>query len=145
MKLSTRSRYGVRLMIYLAVHEKTGAVQLRQVAEEEGISEKYLGQIVIPLRNAGLIKSLRGAQGGYFLNRKAGEITLADVVECLEGSLYPVDCSEEEDCERLTHCVAADVWCELGKRIKEYLTSVTLGKMAELYGKKNENGFSYII
>lgn len=145
MKLSTRSRYGVRMMVYLAVHWQTGPVQLRHIAEKEGISEKYLGQIVIPLRNRHLIDSVRGAQGGYLLAREPSKITLEEVVECLEGSLYPVDCSENEECERLGRCATLDVWCELGKRIREYLASVTLEDLVNQYSQKNDDALSYII
>lgn len=146
MKLSTRTRYGVRLMIELAVyHERGEAMGLSQIAEREGISEKYLGQIVIPLKAAGLIVSVRGSEGGYLLAKYPREITVLDVAEVLEGGLEPVPCVPSADCERAGECAARDMWCELDNAIRELLRSYTMEKLAEIYKKTSRIATDYII
>lgn len=92
LQMSTRSRYGVRLMVALALRYGDGISLLREISRQEGISEKYLGQIIIPLKAAGLVLSQRGAHGGYSLARPPGDITVRDVVEAIEGSIAPVPC-----------------------------------------------------
>ncbi|OHD31816.1 MAG: hypothetical protein A2086_05415, partial [Spirochaetes bacterium GWD1_27_9] len=114
MKLSTRSRYGVRLMFELAVNYNKGAMQLNDISSKEEISEKYLSQIVIQLRLSGLINSIRGSQGGYLLAKRPEEITIKDIVESLEGGLDIVDCVEDQTtCKRSTICVTQMVWKKL--------------------------------
>lgn len=143
MKLSTRSRYGVRLMIELALHYRQGALQLTNVAERESISLKYLGQIVIQLKNNNLIKSVRGAQGGYLLARAPEKITLREIVEALEGDLNIVDCVETNDCSYKENCVTNEIWKQLSDLIKKTLEKITL---AELAKKKNNNfALNYVI
>ena len=94
MKITTRSRYGVRLMLELARNFDKGQVLLKDIARNEEISEKYLSLIIIPLRTAGLVQSTRGAHGGYSLTRPPEEITLKDIVQVLEGGISLVDCVE---------------------------------------------------
>lgn len=129
MKLSTRSRYGTRLMIELATHydEKKKPVQLKDIASKQDISEKYLGQIIIPLKSAGLILSERGAHGGYLLAKPPAEITVKDIVICLEGDLSPVEClTTRERCTKANECVSKIVWHKLEDTIIDVLESVTL-------------------
>src|SRR4030065_2738604 len=92
MKLSSKIRYGSRAMVELASHYGEGAIELKEIAKKENISPKYLEQVIIPLRTAGLVKSVRGSKGGYSLARSPSEICLFDVVEILEGPLYLGDC-----------------------------------------------------
>ncbi len=94
MKLSTRSRYGLQAMVTLAAQEAAGGgacVKLNAIAKEHGMSEYYLEQLFLPLKKAGLVKSVRGAKGGYMLSRPAGEVTAGDVLRALEGTLSPVE------------------------------------------------------
>lgn len=137
MRLSTRSRYGVRLMLSLALNEGAGPRYLKDIARDEDISVQYLGQIVIPLRAKGLVNTFRGAHGGYQLGRPASEITLMDVIEPLEGDLSLIDCvGNPLACGRSKECVTRDVWDELSALMREYLESVTLDALARRCGKR---------
>ena len=98
MKISTKGRYGIRLMLSLALHYDKGTLALKSIAREQDISEKYLEQIINPLTKSGLVKSYRGAQGGYILTREPKDITIGEVLRILEGSLSPVDCVHNPMC-----------------------------------------------
>jgi len=140
MKLSTRARYGVRLMLALARQYGQEPVFLRQVAEVEEISEKYLSQIIIPLRGAGLVHSTRGAHGGYTLARPPEKITLREIVEPLEGGNCLVDCVQQASaCSRAATCAARDVWIKLEQQISETLDAVTLKEMVQVHNEKQVN------
>lgn len=139
MKLSTRSRYGVRLMIALAAAGGEHSVFLKDIAASEDISEKYLSLIVIPLRAAGLIRSIRGARGGYVLAREPQDISLRDIVEAVEGETCLVNCVNHPDsCPRVPVCPTRDTWTHLNNTIKEAMAAVTLRQLvANQDGKKN--------
>jgi Rrf2 family protein len=127
VRLSTRSRYGVRLMFALAKNRGNGPMFLKDIARAEGISEKYLGQIIIPLKAHGLVLTFRGAHGGYLLGRPATEITLKDIIDPLEGDLGLVDCvNNAEMCDRSSECVTRSVWSEMSMLLLDYLESITL-------------------
>ena len=127
MKLSTRARYGVRLMLALAVNYGKGPVFLKDIARGEEISEKYLSLIMIPLRTAGLVNSTRGAYGGYSLAREPSLITLKEIFDVLEGESCLVDCVREPSlCNRVSTCVSRDIWCLLGGKISEVMGSINL-------------------
>lgn len=131
MKLSTRSRYGTRLMIYLALNYGRGVVFLKEIAGKEGLSEKYLGQIIIPLKSAGLVISERGASGGYALGRSPENITLKDIVEVLEGGIELVDCIRtDESCVRAAECITREIWTGLSETVKKYLEALSLDALA---------------
>ncbi len=131
MHMSTRGRYGVRLMMALALNYGNGTSLLREVARKEGISEKYLGQIILPLKNSGLVVSQRGSRGGYSLGRAPEAITVKDVVEAIEGKIAAVLCvSDPEACARATSCVATRVWSKLSEDIERSLSSFTLAALA---------------
>ena len=137
MKLSTRSRYGLRMMFSLATNPDKKPLQLSEISAREGISEKYLGQIVIHLRAVGLVTSVRGAQGGYYLSRDPAEITVLQIVECLEGDLSIVDCTvHPEECGRESVCAAANIWKLLSERVRETLAGITLADMVRIYREK---------
>ncbi|HOW27106.1 MAG TPA: Rrf2 family transcriptional regulator [Elusimicrobiota bacterium] len=145
MKLSTKGRYGVRLMIDLALHYGEGPVDLKAISKRQGISEKYLWHLIPPLKNAGLIHSVRGARGGYLLAHKPDQITLKDIVCLLEGSMSLVDClSNPAACKRMQGCVTRDVWQVVTKKILETLESFTLEALAEKL-KKKRGVFTYSI
>lgn len=140
MKLSTRVRYGVRLMVELAERYGEGPVFLKDIASGQGISEKYLSLIVIPLRTAGLVFSARGANGGYTLSRDPKTISLKDVVDVLEGEPCLVDCVRDpSSCDRTSHCSSRGVWQRVGDRISEALSEVTLAQMADGSLEKRKN------
>ncbi len=139
MKLSTRSRYGVRLMIALAVAGGDKSVFLKDIAASEDISEKYLSLIVIPLRAAGLLRSIRGARGGYALAREPRDISLRDIVEAVEGETCLVNCVKDPDvCKRVSVCPARDTWTQLSNTIKEAMAVVTLAHLVT--GQKGKKG-----
>jgi len=138
MKLSTRVRYGVRMMVELGLHQGEDPVLLRDISRNQEISEKYLGQIIIPLKAANLVRTYRGAHGGYRLGRPPAEITLKEIVEVLDGDIRLLDCEREPDsCTRVSRCVTRSVWEELGKRISSYLGSVTLKDLIARCGDRN--------
>ena len=127
MRLSTRSRYGTRLMLKLALNYTKGPVFLKNIAQEEEISEKYLSHLVIHLKASGLISSSRGAHGGYRLAKSPKLITVKDIVQALEGNLSTVECVKNPSvCKRVKSCVTRDVWETLDEKIADTLSSVTL-------------------
>ncbi|MCP4650873.1 MAG: Rrf2 family transcriptional regulator [PVC group bacterium] len=127
MRMSTRARYGLRLMVELGLRYSEGPVFLREIAKVEEISEKYLSQIIIPLKAARLVTSFRGAHGGYILARPPAQITLKDIIETLEGDFDLVECVKNpETCTRVSICVTRSLWQDLGKKMAETLDSKTL-------------------
>ena len=145
MKLSTRARYGVRLMLSLALNYGKGPVFLKDIAKKEEISEKYLSLIIIPLRGAGLVNSNRGANGGYTLAREPSKITVKEIVDVLEGDCL-VNCIKDSSaCTRISTCAARDIWVLLGGKISETLESITLEKLARMSREKAENSLSHQI
>ena len=127
MRLSTRSRYGVRLMLALAVNKQKKPVFLKDIANSEEISEKYLSQIIIPLKGKGLVTTFRGAHGGYLLSRPASEISLREIIEPLEGDLSLVDCISNPDiCDRSNSCATREVWDEMSSLLLNFLDTFTL-------------------
>ncbi|MDP2210313.1 MAG: Rrf2 family transcriptional regulator [Candidatus Aquicultor sp.] len=132
MKFSTRSRYGTRAMLDLALHDNSSPVRLKDLARRQGVSVKYLEQIIPALKNAGFIRSIRGINGGYTLAKGAGEIRLLDIVEALEGSLSPVDCVDMPKwCPRSGECATHEVWRDVRKAIDDVLGGTTLADLAE--------------
>jgi Rrf2 family protein len=130
MKLSTKIRYGARAMLELASHVGEGPVDLKEIAKRQDISIKYLEQVMIPLRTAGLVKSTRGAKGGYVLAKSPSEISLDDVVNTLEGPLYLVDCvGEPKACKKSSRCVTRDIWQDVSRALHGVLKSITLEEM----------------
>ena len=127
MRVSTRCRYGLRAMIYLARHEREHPVPLPEIAANEGISTAYLERIVAQLRSAGLVSATRGVTGGYRLARPVGQISAADVVIALEGPLDVLACVHDaEACERSRGCLSRRVWTRLDEAIEGALAGVTL-------------------
>ena len=133
MKISTRGRYGLRALIELANCESEKCVPLRTVAERHGMSEYYLEQLFAPLKKAGIVKSVRGAQGGYKLSRPAEEISAAEVIKVLEGTLSPVDCLEDASYEcpaaSCETCNTRPVWEKLHAGVNELLDTIRLADL----------------
>ncbi|MEW6374684.1 MAG: Rrf2 family transcriptional regulator [Thermodesulfobacteriota bacterium] len=154
MRLSTQSRYGVRAIFDIAYHSEGLETQVKDISRRQGISPRYLEQIFQKLKRAGIIGSKRGPSGGYFLNKKAEEITLGEIIRITEGDIAPVLCVNPEDknqpCERSGECVTRVIWNEAGSRLKEYFDSITikdLCQMAREIGLKKEldSRFMYYI
>jgi len=137
MKISTRGRYALRLMLDLALNSQDQFVTIKSVAERQEISYKYLEQIITVLNKAGFVKSVRGAQGGYKLTRPPEEYTVGMILRQIEGNLVPVACMEDEpnQCPRSGKCVTLDVWKQLGDAINNVLDGITL---ADLVKKAHE-------
>jgi Rrf2 family protein len=145
MKLSTKGRYGVRLMFDLALHVGDGPVTLKDIAARQEISEKYLSNLIPLLRNAGFVHSVRGSQGGYTLARPPRDVTLKDILLVLEGSMCLVECAEKPlICQRSEDCLMRDVWSEVNGKMLEALESFTLEGLMERQ-KLKTNVLSYSI
>lgn len=143
MKLSTRTRYGIRAIIELAQYEGTRPLQLKTIAERQDISIKYLEQLMGLLRSAGLVRSVRGSKGGYALGRPAEQIRLSEVFRCLEGPVTTTECVEDgEACKRSADCVAREIWVDVEAAIHNVLDSITL---ADLVKKAKTRGSDYQI
>ncbi len=141
MRLSTRGRYGVRLMLDLALHSGNGPVLLKDISKRQGISQKYLWNLITPLKTAGIVKSLRGAHGGFTLAKPPSEVSIVDILRVLEGPLCLVDCVENPSaCERSGECVARDVWCLTCSTIRRTLETITLAGMIEMHRSKASSG-----
>ena len=133
MKISTKGRYALRLMVSLAEKDGTTLTTLREIAEEQAISVKYLEQLVTPLTAGGLLEGHRGARGGYTLGKPADQITAGDIIRASEGGVAPVACLEEDFgiCPRKDLCETLDFWKGLDAVIEGYLDSVSLAQLAE--------------
>lgn len=134
MRLSTRGRYAVRAMVDLALHVGEGPVPREDIATRQEISALYLAQLFAKLAKAGLVESVKGPGGGYFLARSASEIRAGDIIRAVEGSLAPVYCVNSQPkarCHRMEDCVTHLLWKRLGERIAEVLDSVTLEELHE--------------
>jgi Rrf2 family protein len=131
MKLSTRSRYGTRLMLDMAQHYNEGPIQLGDIAKRQDVSVKYLEQIIIPLKKAHYIESVRGPKGGHILTRPPEEITVAEIVAVLEDGLSLVECVDEPSvCERAPACPTRLLWKEASEAMFDKLKAVTLADLA---------------
>ena len=128
MKISTKGRYALRVMIDLASHDVGAVISLRDISQRQGITLKYLEQIIPLLSRAGLLKSMRGSSGGYRLTRPAAEYTAGEILRAVEGSLVPVACLEDElnRCCRCNECKTLPFWQEFARVIDHYVDSVTL-------------------
>ncbi|HHV63979.1 MAG TPA: Rrf2 family transcriptional regulator [Peptococcaceae bacterium] len=132
MRFSTRGRYGLYIMVDLAQHAEEGPVSLKSVAERQKLSEHYLEQLIPDLRKAGLVKSIRGSQGGYILAKKPEDILIGDVIRVLEGPIAPVECtniSGEDCCEKTNFCVTREVWVKVRDSINNVVDSITLADL----------------
>lgn len=137
MKITTKGRYGLRAVLYLASSYFNRPVSIKTIAEEEKISPEFLEQIFFKLKKRGIISSLRGPGGGFVLNRKTSEITVLDILDALGESVYIVPCTEtDEQCEREEVCLAHSIWRDLSCLIKDYLTRLTIKDVLDKKGKK---------
>lgn len=138
MKLSTKGKYGLKAIFELSLHVNEGPIPLNMIASKQKIPEQYLEQIFSTLKKSKLITSVRGAQGGYLLNKAPNEVTVGDVLAILEGPVALSQCIIEEGvCENSNDCSTKLVWEKLKKGIEDVLNSITLQDMVDDYNKKN--------
>ncbi|SHH39929.1 transcriptional regulator, BadM/Rrf2 family [Clostridium collagenovorans DSM 3089] len=133
MKLSTKGRYGVKAMVELAINYGKDPVSIKSISERQNISESYLEQLFSTLRKVGLIKSIRGAQGGYVLNKEPAEITIYDVIEVLEGPIEISTCLTDNSCGNTEECPTRLLWIKIKDSIDSVTKSVTLQDMVDDY------------
>ena len=135
MKISTKGRYALRLMLDLAIHGGEGQpVSLRDVARRQQLSDKYLEQIVTPLAKAGLVRTVRGAGGGYLLNRAPADYTVGEILRPLEGDLAPVECATNSGyCERCDECITLELWQEIYRAVSSVVDHTTLADLVDRY------------
>lgn len=133
MKISTKGRYGLRALIDLAQYSEIEPVSISSIANRQGISERYLEQLMTLLKKAGLVKSIRGAGGGYVLARDVSEISVGDVLRALEGNLEPVECAayEATGCEAAGGCVTKYVWQKINESINKTVDEMDLKQLVE--------------
>lgn len=139
IKLSTKGRYGTRLMLNLARHysDNKEAIILKSVSDDEEISIRYLEQIIIPLKISKLVKSIRGAGGGYTLARKPADIKVSEILHALEGTCCLVDCVEDDEyCDRIDTCVTHDIWSKASQLLHDYFDKTTLQDLMAQEKKK---------
>ena len=134
MKISTKGRYGLRAVIDIAQYSEIEPVSIHSIAARQGISEGYLEQLMVRLKKAEIITSIRGAGGGYVLSKEAEQISVGDVLRALEGSLQPVDCtafSQEDSCQASGGCVTKYVWQRINESINQTVDEISLKQLVE--------------
>lgn len=133
MKISTKGRYALRIMIDLALNPNQGPVRVKDIASRQDISEKYLEQIIAMFNKAGYVKSVRGAQGGYLLTKEPTEYTVGMILRLAEGSIAPVSCVDDtsEGCERKDACVSAMLWEKINTAVNEVVDNTTLQDLVD--------------
>ncbi len=132
MKLSTKGKYGLRALIDLAQYSEDSPVSITSIARRQGISERYLEQLMSKLKKAGLVKSIRGANGGYVLAKEAKDISVGDVLRALEGNLEPVECAgldPEGECKGADSCVTKYVWKRINDSINQTVDEIWLNQL----------------
>jgi len=139
MKLSTRGRYGTRALLELALHQGEGPILLKDIAQRQQISLRYLEHLITPLIAGGIVRSIRGARGGVLLARLPEKIKLSEVIQLLEGSVAPAECVNNPGiCSRSKLCVTRDIWGELKEAMNGVLESTTLQDLVERHKKKEQ-------
>lgn len=146
MHINTKTSYGLRLMLHLALNYGKGQVFLKEIARQEGISEKYLGQIVMPLKASGFVSSVRGARGGYMLSEPPSKVSVWDVVGALEGELnFSKQNGNFSSQSKTFSCINTLVWKKLERSVSDTLESVTLADLVTAYAENDESGIMYTI
>lgn len=144
MKISTKGRYALRMMIDLAQHSDSGYVALKDIAKRQGISKKYLEQIVPLLNSADFLQTNRGYQGGYMLAKPPEQYTVGDILRTTEGGIAPISCLERNSvkCERSDECMTLSMWKGLYKVMTDYLDNITLQDIINNYNDSNFDNYS---
>jgi len=144
MKLSTRTRYGIRAVLDLAENYGHGPMQLKVIAKRQEISAKYLEQLMTMLRSAGIVNSVRGSKGGYVLTRPPNDIKLSECFNCLEGPVITVECVRNEDyCKKTHDCASKEIWTKVRNAVMNVLQSMTLQDIIDK--EKNNHALHYQI
>lgn len=145
MKISTKGRYALRLMLDLALNEKDEPIRVKEIAGRQDLSDKYLEQIISVLTKAGYVKSMRGPQGGYKLVKAPQQYTVGSILRLTEGNLSPVACLDDEInlCERKADCMTLPLWEKLDAAIKSVVDTVTLQDLIDWH--YNQNSDNYVI
>lgn len=138
MKISTKGRYALRLMLDLAYNHTGSFIPIKNISQRQDISDKYLEQIITQLSRAGLVKSARGAQGGYMLAKEPQEYTVGEILRLLEGNLAPVACVDDtkDACIRADECVTMEVWREIKDAVNKVVDNITLADLVEQQRQK---------
>jgi len=133
MKISTKGRYALRIMLDLAIHLDKGPIRVKDIANRQSISDKYLEQIISLFNKAGYVKSVRGAQGGYLLTKEPCEYTVGMILRLAEGSIAPVSCVDDESdgCEKRDACVSAMLWKKINDAVNEVVDNTTLQDLVD--------------
>lgn len=143
MKISTKGRYALRMLIDISLHNDEGYISLKDIAQRQNISKKYLEQIVPLLNKDGFLKASRGNSGGYMLAKKPSEYKVGDILRATEGNLAPVSCLEYEvnDCERAGECMTLWIWEGLRDAVAQYLDGITLQDIIDKQHSKDGNNY----
>lgn len=133
MKISTKGRYALRLMLDIALYSENKPVSIKEISKRQGISDKYLEQIISVLNSAGYVRSIRGPQGGYLLTREPQEYTVGMILKLTEGSLAPVICVEDDasPCDNMGCCPTVEIWKRLNNAINDVVENITLADLIE--------------
>ncbi len=148
MKISTKGRYGLRIMLDLALNDGTKPRMIHQIAKSQQISEKYISRLIIKLRKAGMVSSIRGAKGGYRIAQTPETLTLLEILEAMEGPVSIVGCVRHPgSCKVTEECAAREIWCTLNEEIRSSMAKVTLREIVEKYRAKHgeTDHFDYCI
>jgi Rrf2 family protein len=133
MRISTKGRYSLEALLYMALLPSEDSVSTRTIAKATDISNGYLEQLFIPLRKAGIIQGMRGPSGGYVLGRELNEIRVGDILRIVEGPLELVECVNSEICPKGANCMSKYTWSELYQEISTFVDSITLGDLVDAY------------
>lgn len=141
MKISTKGRYALQLMLDLATYNTGEPISLKDIAKRQEISEKYLEQIIAVLNKAGLVRSIRGPQGGYFLCKQPQEYTVGMILRQTEGDLAPVRCvgTENPECGKLEECVMVRIWQQMNEAVNGVIDNITLADLVEWQAEKADH------
>jgi Rrf2 family protein len=138
MRISTKGRYALRLMLDLAINHNGEYIPIKSIAVRQEISDKYLEQIITQLSKAGYVKSVRGSQGGYMLAKNPEEYTVGMILRLMEGDLSPVACLENNSCKRIDICVTIEVWKKIKDAVEAVVDNITLADLVKRQYEKNE-------
>lgn len=137
MKLSTRTRYGLRAMLDIGMNSEGTPLLVKDIAKRQNISERYLEHILLALKKAGILRSIQGGKGGYVFLKKPAEIKLREIIEALEGPLSFVECvGKKEICDRSENCVARELWCKVRDEVLRILEQTTLKELIDRQKEK---------